>query len=217
MKKFTKLVEQDGPSALSTVPRFYSRIFKWLSTHKSSWRFSDKLQQALKTRLGYLVLPGPALMAAALDPAEGDLLFVDEDTRDQVWQMLEKTAIEFKTASPAVIHSILEDVRSTFENVEFHQEQQAQIEMKKCHVSPLEYWNLSPHRIHLEYLICAVYSVPTSSSAVERAFSGTGFIIDGRDSLKLDHLEKIAVIRAAMKSPQWQISDFLATIPTIIN
>jgi len=50
-----------------------------------------------------------------------------------------------------------------------------------------------------------LFAIPASSSSIERSFSSAGHIVDGREQLTLDTLEKITTIRDYIHQPEYSL------------
>lgn len=70
----------------------------------------------------------------------------------------------------------------------------------------LTFWQERQSFAILHPLARQLLSLVASSAAVERAFSGTAFITDGRDTLGVASLEKQALIRDYMLQPDYELS-----------
>lgn len=68
---------------------------------------------------------------------------------------------------------------------------------------PLTFWKTyNSHFPLLQHVARALFGVPPSSACVERSFSSTGLLMDGRERLTAQHLQQLAVIRDTLR--QWK-------------
>ena len=65
---------------------------------------------------------------------------------------------------------------------------------------PLAFWKEYSHAFPLmQHVARALLSVPPSSACVERVFSSTGILMDGRERLTALHLQQLAIIRDTLR------------------
>ena len=84
---------------------------------------------------------------------------------------------------------------------------------------PLAFWReFQSHFPQLQHVARALFSVPPSSACVERAFSSTGILMEGRERLTAQHLQQLAVIRDTLR--QWKAKspqEFCAQVESLVN
>lgn len=206
--KAVRSLEKEG-IILPKLPKIIHRLLNELDPqgHMSIFHKNvlETAKSAVQRRLGGVVRePGLPLMAAALHPKYGHLEWLTDKERDLVWIALEKELPNFpvKTKSNA-LHGlrtirlerskVLECARINMESKEF------------CEMSPSEFWKAfeSENGKDISSLVRGILSIPASTARVERVFSSTGFIEDGREQMSIDTLEMHAIIRDFMKSSNY--------------
>jgi hypothetical protein len=203
IESFVQLVQRNDAGTLGATPKKLLKvqkgIYKWTPASSSSKAFQKELLAQLDNRLADVLLPGPALQAAALHPRYGSMDYLNSTdiaeasrlfaVRNNVWKSLEELGCRLDpNTDPIEIKFALESIRRTFEAEGFSEEH------KKKKTGCLSWWDSSKWKAHLLPLLKAVLAVPASSAEVERTFSTTGNLMDGRHDLSLDNLEQIAFI-----------------------
>jgi len=203
---------------LSAVPAALASLLTELHQRDHTFEatsFTSSLYKAIDDRFAHIFLPGPALRAAALDPRYGNFDFLDSVVSpksrakvivNEVWESLAAKVAALPILEPMAttqtLVNALTDIRAKFESNEF----QSSIDKDE---DPLAFWNKNPfYKLLIAPLLCEVFVVPASSADIERAFSGTGFLMDGRESMSLDNLEKLSVVRDHIRSAGFSFQDF---------
>jgi hypothetical protein len=86
-------------------------------------------------------------------------------------------------------------------------------------MQPLAFWKQYQSAFPLmQHVARALFSVPPSSACVERAFSSTGILMDGRERLTALHLQQLAIIRDTLR--QWKAKspqEYCREVETLLN
>ncbi len=219
LKRFTKQVEGDSIT-ISKVPFLLHElvtIHLKLDETDSPLLAKIKIQvrEKINTRLGWILQTvSIPLLGAALDPRYGNLRFISLNIRNEVWNQLADEGYDlikeipprkgYPATSKGDIVYALKKLRKHFESVE-------------STVSPLEYWSVYSDGAPLLPLVQMILAIPASSAAVERGFSSTGFIMNGRDTLSLDHVEQMAVVRNYINGPDYNFDDLYGELNAILE
>ena len=193
---------------------------------------SLSLHHSIKSRLGFILdRPNLALCCAALDPRYGNLSFISDNLRDQVWDTLAKWLIEYEDVRPqdcddkqecdALPLPALSPTRMTYEQISgellrFRRlfEDVEQYQRLKEVRDPLQYWHAAfqsrPNSMVLKFLIQCLYCIPASSASSERVFSKTGLQMPRlRARMMPDTLEDLVLMSEWSKQSMFNYDDLL--------
>jgi hypothetical protein len=209
LEKFCRHIEGDTYVTISTVAPKLSDLQNFYQSNEIdsslSANLKDSFRDYLEKRFGWIFIsPTLPLLASALDPRYGHLRFVELNFRNSVWEKLaeEGELIVGEKEDSRNFPSIdLEDIIFALRKLRNH------FETKVHEVEPLEFWKHYSHGHLLLPLAQMILAIPASSASVERGFSSTGFIMEGRPLINLQHVQQMAVVRHYVNRPEYNFDD----------
>jgi hypothetical protein len=163
-------------------------------------------------RLGWITEDANiALQAAALHPEFSALQGIQPKIQDKVWESLVELAIT--TGIPHTTYS-----KEVYEGLVRSQIAAVREQLRSSAKIPaLDFWKSCSHTI-LHPLARNILCVPAASTAMERGFSSTGFIMNRREGrLSLATMQVYAIIRDYILQEDYEFAGLMKAISTVVE
>lgn len=189
-------------------------------------QMKNGLNKALEKRFGFVFeKKNLALLAAAVDPRYGDLSFVSDSVRNDVWKQLEEEMqhllqIPKADGKPQTVNNMIvivdntQIVQSALHALRHHLEHNAnQLHRSKC--NPLQWWKEQTSEESaaamrsIAPLARMLLSIPASEASAERVFSSYTNTLSGRELLAPDKSEAMLMIHHYMHHPGYNANQLL--------
>ncbi len=212
---FTKKMEEDG-FTLSILPSELNKIFNTLRVDDDEKmikffqsRVSHRLYLALKRRLGFILEENNiALKAAVLHPSYTHLECVENKLKESVWESLADEAIKNPSVRQKQLYTDLESF-SNFIKVSFSAARGLLSSFSKEGIPLAEVYS-SPELYVIAPLAKKYLCIPASAATVERLFSSTGNLMQGREgNLDLETLEQLQKLKHATSGEDYKFETLL--------